>query len=59
MVAKEIKMTKTFISILTVLAGLFITCGNNKDKSQLEVKEQKIIMEEVKKNLESGLTAQN
>jgi len=42
------------LCIITLLTGLFISCGINTDESKLEKQKQKIALDELKNNLESG-----
>ncbi len=40
--------------IFALLAGILISCGNNSDVATVNSNEHKMIMEEIKKNLQSG-----
>jgi len=44
------------VSVLALLAGIIMSCGNNKENSNLKNELIEKNMEEIKKNLESGLT---
>ena len=60
LVQKGMKMTKLFSLIMVSIfaAGILFSCNNEMEKSNLNMSEQKIVMEEIQKHLETGQTAE-